>query len=161
LIQGMPVALTEHIDRSPDKRLLRGKIGFIHSWEVHKREKREFEDGVRVLQKIPRTVFVQYLNADGTEPEWKIPGLSRRGLYPIAPKKATWYLDKGRRYPVLGIRRHQLPLAPAYAMTAHCSHGADVEGWRCSRFAHRAGHKLHSQLRRHDASREATRHAHL
>jgi hypothetical protein len=30
LIHGMPVALTEHIDRSPDKQLLRGKIGFIH-----------------------------------------------------------------------------------------------------------------------------------
>ena len=27
LIKGMPVALTNHIDRSPDKQLLRGKVG--------------------------------------------------------------------------------------------------------------------------------------
>ena len=27
LAKGMPVALTDHIDRSPDKQLLRGKIG--------------------------------------------------------------------------------------------------------------------------------------
>ena len=32
LIQNMPVALTDHIDRSPEKQLLRGKVGYIHSW---------------------------------------------------------------------------------------------------------------------------------
>ena len=32
LIRGMPVASTDHIDRSPDKQLLRGKVGRIHSW---------------------------------------------------------------------------------------------------------------------------------
>ena len=34
LIKGLPVALTDHLDRSPDKQLLRGKIGTIHSWKV-------------------------------------------------------------------------------------------------------------------------------
>ena len=34
LIPGMPVALTDHIDRSPNKQLLRGCIGFVHSWQL-------------------------------------------------------------------------------------------------------------------------------
>ena len=31
LMRGMPVALTEHIDRSEDKRLLRRRVGWVHS----------------------------------------------------------------------------------------------------------------------------------
>ena len=29
---GMPVALTDHVDRNPDVSLLRGRIGYIHGW---------------------------------------------------------------------------------------------------------------------------------
>ena len=32
LVKDLPVALTDHVDRSPDKHLLRGKPGKIHSW---------------------------------------------------------------------------------------------------------------------------------
>ncbi len=32
LAVGMPVALTQHIDRSEDKLLLRGRVGRVHSW---------------------------------------------------------------------------------------------------------------------------------
>ena len=32
LVLGMPMALTDHIDRNPDKQLLRGNIGILHSW---------------------------------------------------------------------------------------------------------------------------------
>ncbi len=39
LIHGMPVALTDHIDRNPEKQLLRGKIGYVHSWVLHAEEK--------------------------------------------------------------------------------------------------------------------------
>ena len=122
LIRDMPVALTDHIDRSPDKQLLRGKVGYVHSWVLDEHEKSVFEKGVRVLRKLPLIVFVQFYNADGTLPEWTVVP-EQRGLYPIVPKKATWFLDKGRKYPVLGIRRQQLPLAPAFAITAHCSQG--------------------------------------
>ena len=30
LIKGMPVAMTDHIDRSIDKRILRGRVGYVH-----------------------------------------------------------------------------------------------------------------------------------
>ena len=32
LAEGMPVALTDHIDRSEDKNLLRGRVGRVQSW---------------------------------------------------------------------------------------------------------------------------------
>merc|ERR1711994_1036769 len=35
LIHGMPVATADHIDRSPDKTILRGRIGYVHSWVLH------------------------------------------------------------------------------------------------------------------------------
>ena len=32
LIKGMPVTMSDHIDRSEDKRLLRGRVGWVDSW---------------------------------------------------------------------------------------------------------------------------------
>ena len=39
LIKGMPVDMTDHIDRSIDKRILRGRVGHVHSWVLHAEEK--------------------------------------------------------------------------------------------------------------------------
>ena len=123
LIKGMPVALTDHIDRSIDKQLLRGKVGKIHSWILGESETSAFEDGVRILKKLPKMVLVKFTKPDGSDVDWKLPGLEENGLYPIVPKKSAWFLDKGRMHPILKIRRRQLPLAPAFAMTSHASQG--------------------------------------
>ena len=50
-------------------------------------------------------------------------GVDEPGLYPVKPKKLTWYLDNKRQKKVLKVERTQLPLTPAYAMTAHSSQG--------------------------------------
>ena len=123
LMKGMPVALTDHIDRSPDKQLLRGKIGKIHSWILGEQESSVYEDGVRILKKMPKLVLVKFENADGTQVAWQLPGLCEPGLYPIVPKKSAWFLDRGRVHPVLKIVRRQLPLAPAFAVTSHAAQG--------------------------------------
>ena len=60
LIHRVPVALTDHIDRNPDVQLLRGKIGFIHSWVLHGDEGSTSENVVRILQKLPLAAFVKY-----------------------------------------------------------------------------------------------------
>ena len=119
----MPVALTDHIDRSPDKQLLRGKICKIHSWILGEQESSVYEDGVRILEKMPKLVLVKFENADGTQVAWQLPGLCEPGLYPIVPKKSAWFLDRGRVHPVLKIVRRQLPLAPAFAVTSHAAQG--------------------------------------
>ena len=127
LCDGMPVTLTDHIDRSPDKALLRGRRGYVHSWIEHQQEASKIMNGRRVLQKLPLVVFVQFYDIDehGDEvlPNWRIPGTDRNGVYPIIAKKADWFLDQGRQYRKLKIKRRQIPLAPAFAMTAHASQG--------------------------------------
>ena len=70
------------------------------------------------------------MNEEGENQEcdWTLPGLEGQpGLYPIVPKKSSWFLDKGRKHPMLKIPRTQLPLAPAFAMTAHAAQGQTLK----------------------------------
>ena len=124
----MPVALTNHIDRSMDKQLLHGKVVHIHSWILHEQETSVYTDGVRILRKLPKVIIVKFSNADGSEVAWKLPGLGEKGLYPIVSKKGTWFFDRGRQNPRLRITRSQFPLAPAFAMTAHAAQGEIFKG---------------------------------
>ena len=48
----MPVAMTDHIDRSEDKRILRGRVGRIDSWVLADDESSVFENGKRILKKL-------------------------------------------------------------------------------------------------------------
>ena len=102
----MQVALTDHIDRSQDKLLLRGKTGSVHSWVWRENDR------------LPSVVYVKFEDA-----EWQLEGIDEPGVYPICPVKRQWYLDAKRKQKVLSIARTQLPLTPAYAMTAHTSQG--------------------------------------
>ena len=108
LIEGLPVALTDHLDRNPDKQLLRGKLGTIHSWKVAATEESVWENDVRILQEMPEVVYVKYKGCD-----WHIDGTPEPGIYPVTTAKRNWYLDKGRQYPQLAVQRQQLPLALA------------------------------------------------
>ena len=106
LARGMRVALTEHIDRSEGKQLLRGTVGIVHSWVWP-------EDSSR-----PSIVYVKFKGAT-----WQLEGTEEPGLYPIVPRTADWYLDRGRKVKFLKVKRTQLPPTPGYAMTAHSSQG--------------------------------------
>eukprot|EP00435_Cladocopium_sp_Y103_P039831 s4530_g10.t1 len=104
LAYGLRVALTEHIDRP--KQLLRGTVGIVHSWDW-------LPNNLR-----PSIVYLKFEGAT-----WQLDGASEPGIYPVLPRTAEWYLDKGRKTQVLKVKRTQLPLIPAYAMTAHASEG--------------------------------------
>ena len=107
LIEGLPVALTDHLDRNPEKQLLRGKIGTIHSWKLSATEESVWEEDVRILHEMPEVVYVKYDNCD-----WQIDGAPGPGIYPVTKAKRNWYLDKNRQYPQLAVQRQQLPLVP-------------------------------------------------
>ena len=59
LAKGMPVALTDHVDRNPQKNLLRGRIGYIDTWVASDYDHSVFSDGVRILQHMVTMVLVQ------------------------------------------------------------------------------------------------------
>ena len=123
LIKGMPVAMSDHIDRSEDKRLLRGRVGWVDSWVLGDDEQSVFENGKRILRKMPEVVYVQFLNKKGKPCGWKVDGVKKKGVYPILPITMEWFLDKGRPHPQLKIHRRQLPLTPASGMIAHSAQG--------------------------------------
>ena len=124
LVKDMPMALTDHIDRHPEKQLLRGKIGRAHSWVLALGEASGTQDGCRMLQRLPVVVFLKFPNA-----AWKLDGIDEAGVYPIRPKTEPWFLDKGRTHPVIRIIRKPLPIVTAFAINAHASQRAIL---RCS-----------------------------
>ena len=120
LLKNMPVAVTEHIDRGAEKLILRGRIGYIHSWILSSIEKSVFENGRRVLNTLPEVVYVKFVNDNGQDVSWRMPDLSENGVYPVVPVKRAWFLSKGER---CRITRKQLPLKPAFAINAHAAQG--------------------------------------
>ena len=120
LFKNMPVAVTEHIDRGAEKLILRGRIGYIHSWILSSTEKSVFENGRRVLNTLPEVVYVKFVNDNGKDLSWRMPDLSENGVYPVVPVKRTWFLSEGKRYRII---RKQLPLKPAFAINAHAAQG--------------------------------------
>ena len=135
----MPVALTHHVDRS-QKCLLKGRTGYVHSWDWKDNDQ---QPGVVRLgphatgPRTGRAFFVQGINLLSSPPEsphaaryvkfedaeWTLDGTTEPGLYPILPTKRTWKLDKNRKPSVLKVDRKQIPLVPAFAITAHASQG--------------------------------------
>ena len=118
LMLGMPMSLTDHVDRNPKVTLLRGRIGYVHGWLEDDGELAEYQEGHRILKKLPKVVFVKFPDA-----KWRMPGIQEDGVYPITPCARQWFLDRNRKKPMLDVKRKQLPLAPAFAITAHASQG--------------------------------------
>ncbi|CAK0877809.1 unnamed protein product [Prorocentrum cordatum] len=130
IAEGMPVALTDHIDRSEDKNLLRGRVGRVQSWvcDGDAEHDQVTRGGETILKKTPKVIFVLFDEGDdgkgGRKPcKWTIGGLRTPGLHPVVPQKKEWFVDKGRPRPRLKVKRRQFPLAPAFGVTAHAAQG--------------------------------------
>ena len=121
LVHGLPVMLADHVDRSPEKQLLRGKIGHVVGWVLQKEDANVCR-GSETLAKLPVTVFVKFPKA-----KWKLPGLKECGVYPIVPQRAQWHIDRREKNSVLRVTRWQLPLLPAFALTAHAAQGRTLD----------------------------------
>ena len=119
LAVGMPILLLDHVDRSREKRLLKGKSGTITSWILHPNESSvPNENGERILTHIPRVVFVNFPDAS-----WRLHPSLDKGEYPFYPETRSWYIDAGKKNPVLLVKRTQIQLSPGFATTAHVSQG--------------------------------------
>ncbi|MCS5585228.1 MAG: hypothetical protein NZ777_17185, partial [Pseudomonadales bacterium] len=123
LVQGMPMILGNHLDRSPDRRMLKGTRVLLHSVQLREEDERAAKGkAVHILQHLPICVYVQKENAD-----WTVGACKEKGVYPVRISHAKWFLDAGRPHPVLGIMRYQVPLSPGFALTVHSVQGKEED----------------------------------
>ena len=123
LVRDMPLILMEHLDRSPEKRMMKGTKVLLHSVQLHPEdEKASRGKEVYVLQHLPVCVYVRKPGAT-----WKIGDCAVAGVYPIAWSRSKWFLDGARGNPRLGIVRRQLPVSPGWAVTIHSMQGREED----------------------------------
>ena len=120
---GMPVRLTDHIDRG-QKSLLKGRVGVVRGWQSEAGTSISDLGSVDGFTKMPEVVWVEF---SSPKKAWKLKGVPQPNVYPVVPRSGSWYLDKNRKNPKLRISRRQVPLAPAFALTAHTAQGMTLE----------------------------------
>eukprot|EP00435_Cladocopium_sp_Y103_P075251 s10_g55.t1 len=115
---GMPVAAADHLDRS--RGILRGCPGEIVGWVWPAAAVGGArQEATQIWNELPACILVRFK----TKTTWRVEGIDEDNVFPVAPQKKPWYLDKGRRRPVLRVTRKQFPLAPGFATTAHAAQG--------------------------------------
>ena len=118
LCVGMPVVATDHLDR--DRGILRGCPGKVIGWVWQQpSETKNNQERTHIWNELPGCILVQF----ETKETWRVDGMAADNVFPVAPQNKPWYLDKGRRRPVLRVTRKQFPLAPGFAATAHAAQG--------------------------------------
>ena len=112
---GMPVYLTDHVDRT-DKKLLKGRTCTIAN--VLTDDKITSGNDCNLTK--PPTILLQFYNNNQPPCPWVIGDLAP-GVYPLLPAKNEWFLGETNR-----ILRKQLPIAPAFAQTIFSSQGQTI-----------------------------------
>ena len=114
----MPVAAADHLDRG--RGILRGCaagiVGWV--WPAHAVGGAS-QEATQIWNELPACILVRLK----TKTTWRVEGIDEDNVFPVAPQKKPWYLDKGRKRPVLRVTRKQFPLAPGFATTAHAAQG--------------------------------------
>ena len=121
LVKQMPVFLTQHVDRDPERNLLKGRRGVVEDWVLDKEEVQGDPSAKEVvLTRPPVCVILFFPGAT-----WQLPGLEP-GRYPVQIWKKDWYVDQKQRYPKLRVTRKQLPFCPGFAGTANFAQGQNL-----------------------------------
>ena len=76
-----------------------------------------------IWNELPACILVRFKIKTTKITVSRVEGIDEDNVFPVAPQKKPWYLDKGRRRPVLRVTRKQFPLAPGFATTAHAAQG--------------------------------------
>ena len=114
---GMPVRATDHLDRH--RGILKGCQGTIVGWTATPATE---SGSASIWKTLPSIIYVRFK----TSTAWRIDGLAEDNVYPVAPMRRCWYLDRQRRKPELRVTRTQFPLAPGFAITAHVAQGQTI-----------------------------------
>ena len=112
LAQGMPVRLTENVDR--EKQLYRGRKGTIYGWALDPDCGKHEIEGEWVLERLPLVIYVQFAGA-----KWKVHKDLPEGVYPLKRRSRTW---KDNKHTGIEARRTGFWILPDFGSTAHMAH---------------------------------------
>ena len=133
-------AAADHLDRS--RGILCGCAGEIVGW-VWPADAvgGASQEATKIWNELPACILVRFK----TKTTWRAQGIDEDNVFPVAPQKKPWYLDKGRRRPVLRVTRkqrlqvcHDRPRSPRANLQrrrchghAHWRHGRPIDGVHC------------------------------
>ena len=123
---GMPVRLTEHIDRS-EKSLLKGRLGTVKGWQSRSKIDISQLGPVKVFNKSPGVVWVEF---SGQNTSWRLDGVFTARSSSLPNHASSSILVAGPR-PQTADASHQSSAdaaAPAFALTAHSAQGMTLDG---------------------------------
>jgi len=121
LVQGMPMALADHLDRSAKMQFLRGKVKYVHSWILSDAGSSVWGATDRILRQAPMVEFLEFPGAD-----WHLDGCPEAGVYLVSPCWRQWLPDQNWKVLRFGVRRFQLARSPAFAVTAPSAQGCTL-----------------------------------
>ena len=115
LVKGLPVRLTESVDR--EKQLYRGRRGVIYGWTLDPRSFPVEIDDEYIVDRLPLVIYIHFEEAD-----WRV-GKLPKGVYPLKPRSRTWTVNK---YTKIEARRTGFWIVPDFGSTAHMIQGATL-----------------------------------
>ena len=122
MVKGLPVRLTESVDRK--RRLYKDRPGKIVGWAEHPKEQTEAVDEERFLTQLPLCIYIFFPGCT-----WKIHEDLDPGVYPLAPVSRTWVVNE---YTGIKARRTGYFIVPDFASTAHGIQGTSLDAVLCA-----------------------------
>ena len=119
LAKGMPIRLTESVDR--ETQLYRGRRGVIYGWTMSPEAIPVEFNGEFIMDHLPSVIYLHF-----PEATWKI-GKLPAGVYPLRPRSRTWKVNK---YTGIEARRTGYWFVPDF--------GSTVQGQNLQLFARRS-----------------------
>ena len=118
LAVGLPIRLTENVDRS--RELYRGRKGFIFGWTMAHGSIAEPINDEFLLSHLPSVIYLHFPDAT-----WQV-GTLPTGVYPLKPRSRTWIVNRSTG---ISARRTGFWILPDFGSTAHMIQGIGCIIW--------------------------------
>ena len=89
MYQNMQASVSEQLERGARITILKHTPCTIIGWELHPADKLKTVGSQRVLQYLPRVIYLKFDNA-----EWEISAKLGKGVFPLKPVTRTWEVNK-------------------------------------------------------------------
>ena len=116
LIKGLPVRLTDHIDRNLG--LYKQTKCTIHGWTLNINEASAKDDIERVLDLQPDMIYLKFEKA-----KWRVHADLEQGVYPMKVTGKIWNISEGTK---ISAKRLGFQIVPDFGQTAHSVQGASL-----------------------------------